>query len=149
VAADVPITGSKLTVVDNVLKPTKKKATFKSADVVINAGAEDPRVSGATIELVNPTPGFEQSVTFNLPPASWLPIGNPIQGYKYKDSLLVNGPVKTAQIKNNKQLKFTAKGATMSYAIGGFPQTQIGVVITTGRRASARRSAVSTRRTTA
>jgi hypothetical protein len=132
VAADVTITGSKLTVIDNVLKPTKKKATFKSADVLINAGVEDPRVSGATIELVNPTPGFEQSVSFTLPPAAWLAIGNPVQGYKYKDSLLVNGPVKTAQIRNGKQLKFTAKGATMAYGMGGFPQTEIGVVITIG-----------------
>ena len=132
VAADVPITGGKLTVIDNVLKPTKKKATFKSADIIISSGAEDPRVSGATIELVNPTPGFEQSVTFNLQAAAWLPIGNPIKGYKYKDSLLVNGPVKTAQIKDNKQLKFTAKGATMSYAMGGFPQTEIGVIVTIG-----------------
>lgn len=131
-ATDVPITGSKLTVVDHLLSPAKRKAVFKSSDPGIQAGTEDPRVSGATVELVNPTAGLEQSDTFTLPATGWLPIGDPPQGYKYKDSDLLHGPVKTAQIKNGKLVKFTAKGATMSFELGGVPQTEVGVIVTIG-----------------
>jgi hypothetical protein len=131
-AADVPISGKSLTVVDNPAKPNSRKAVFKSADSTIQLGVEDPRVTGATIELVNPTPGLEQSDVFTLPASGWTPIGSPPNGYRYKDAQLVNGPVKTAIIKNGRLVKFVAKGATMSFTLDGVPQTQIGVVATVG-----------------
>lgn len=131
-AADVPVSGGKLGIADNLTVPAKRKAVFKSGDAAINVGTEDPRIDGATIELVNPTPGLEQSDVFALPATGWTAIGNPPQGYKYKDSALLNGPIKAAQIKNGKLVKFTAKGASMTFTLGGAPQGQVGVVATFG-----------------
>ncbi len=131
-AVDVPVSGGKLGLADNLTVPAKRKAVFKSGDPGINVGTEDPRIDGATIELVNPTPGLEQSDVFALPASGWTAIGNPPQGYKYKDSALLNGPIKAAQIKNGKLVKFTAKGATMTFTLGGAPQGQVGVIATFG-----------------
>jgi hypothetical protein len=52
-AADVPVSGTSLTVVDNPVKPNSRKAVFKSRDEAISLGLEDPGVAGATVELVN------------------------------------------------------------------------------------------------
>ena len=131
-AADVPVVGGSLLVQDNPVKPTARKAVFKSTAVAISVGANDPRVTGVSVELVNSTPGLEQSDVFTLPASGWSAIGTPPSGYRYKDAKLLNGPVKSAIIRNGRLVKLVAKGATMSFTLEGVPQTQIGVVVSVG-----------------
>jgi hypothetical protein len=130
-AADVLISGGKLSLADNVANAAKRKAVFKSTDAGVGVGTGNPTVDGVTIEIVNPTPGIEQSDVFALPATGWVATGNPVNSYKYKDSALLNGPVKAAQIKNGKLVKFTAKGAQITFTLG-VPQTQVGLVIGIG-----------------
>lgn len=131
-AADIGVAGSGLTIVDPAGAPARRKAVFKASDPGVQTGTADPRTSGATLELVNPTTGLEQSDVFPMPAIGWKAIGSPPVGFKYHDAKLLLGPVKTALVKNGKLVKLVAKGAGVSFALGGVPQTQVGVVTTIG-----------------
>jgi hypothetical protein len=77
----------------------------------------DPTANGATFTIAL-TPGGTQCM--NLPASGWSAIGT--QGFKYKDALLANSPVKVALIKKapsgNFLLKVIAKSSAITVAPG-------------------------------
>jgi hypothetical protein len=64
---------------------------------------------------------------------TWFLVGKEGQnlGYKYKDSLLLHGPVKALAVKTGKQLKLTAKGSGLSHTLVANPNP-VDVVVTMG-----------------
>jgi cysteine-rich repeat protein len=113
--------------------PSKRTVVVLGKELLSsNTISGDPVGSGATVEIVaNGTSPSSQ--VFTLPAGAssgglpgWKALGNPIIGYTYKDALGVNGPVKSAVIKNpggTMLVKVSIKGAN-----GPGPQPHITVV---------------------
>lgn len=127
------LAGKKLTLKDNVT-PTKKGLTVTATPrqaVALGGPADDPTVNGGSLRVV----GTGIDDTYAMPAGNWLPIGKPAdrKGFKYKDSHLVSGPVKTAQVKAGSLVKASAKGAGLGHTLGSDP-SPIDVVLTIGTR---------------
>src|SRR5262249_990463 len=122
-----PLSGKKLTLKDNT-DPTKKGLSLLSKDPIAFPDA-DPTIEGATIRVKGAT--FDD--TYSLPASGWAPIGHAVdqKGFKYKDATLAFGPFKTAQIKTNKLVKASAKGAALGHELGSDP-SPVDVVVTIG-----------------
>jgi hypothetical protein len=136
-AAGTPIDGKKLSLKDDPADATKRKATVVSKDAAISLGAgngssDDPRASGATVRIVS-TAGDGFDDTYPLPQSGWQLVGREGEnkGYKYKDRLLTNGPVKSAIVKPGKLLKIAAKGSGIQHTLGADPNP-VDVVVTMG-----------------
>jgi hypothetical protein len=129
--------GAKLTLKDDLLDAAKKKVvlTSKDPDVTLGDGngtLDDPRVSGATVRIVSAA-GDTFDDTYTLPASGWRIIGTEGAdiGYRYKDKLLVHGPVKSATLKSAKQLKLAAKGSALGHTLVTDPNP-VDVVVTVG-----------------
>jgi cysteine-rich repeat protein len=104
----------------------RAKLTLRSKDPQISLGRgnfspDDPVLYGATLRVSSASGGFD--VTYELPAANWRYLGRPgrNQGYKYKDSALTAGPIKTAQIQRGKGAKLNGKGAGLGHTLGVDP----------------------------
>jgi acetyl esterase/lipase len=103
-AADQTVLGSQL-VVKNPSGPEKRKITVKAKESASdNTIVGDPTVSGATVTITaNGATSTEE--TYALPagtsPSNQKPYwsGDPVKGFKYRDSKGEKGPVKVAQLK--------------------------------------------------
>ncbi len=118
--ADVLVSGKTLTIKDNV-NPLKKKATFLSKDPSFTLGTLDPTKQFTFLQLVNPVT-FQASTGWSMPPTLWIAKKT---SFVYKDKLLTGcgdaGPcaVYAATLKNG-QIKISAKGPGMNYALFNF-----------------------------
>jgi cysteine-rich repeat protein len=114
-AEDRPVAGDRLTLKDPPAKPDSRSVKFKaSRDFAVDptTGA-DPRVVGATLEIMGGNPGDGNSGPVPLPAGLWIGLGKPegSKGYRFKDALRTDG-IKTVMI------KASTKGGTLSIAGG-------------------------------
>jgi hypothetical protein len=131
------ITGRQLSLRAKPGDPSKLRLSVRSKDSTItlgdgNSSADDPTMNGATLRQVT-SAGDEFDVTYNLPAVNWRYIGKPgdNKGYRYRDSTLAAGPIKSATIKDAKLIKAVGKGAALSFSLGHDPNP-VAVVLTTG-----------------
>ena len=128
---DQPLAGTKILLKDDP-DPDAKKLTMVAKDAVVLGGAgDDPTVVGASLRVSSA--GFDD--TYALPTGHWAYIGAPGdgKGFRYKDPLLTDGPVKKALVKAGKLVKATGKGAGLGHALGADPNP-VDVELTMGAR---------------
>ena len=110
-----------------------RKVLWKLFDSTVNLVGNPITEGGATLHI-KLTPGGDQCV--NMPAAGWTPIGS--IGFKYKDSGLVNGPVKVASVKKTPSGIFRLKvllktgGPTPISVVPGDPTTSYATNFTLG-----------------
>jgi hypothetical protein len=122
---DIPISGRKIVVKDNVVA-AKRKVAFVSKDQKLVAGALDPTDNGASFYLVDPSLG-QQSSVFDMPASNWESKNGK---YVYTDKGLVHGPVKKAKLRNGR-LKIVLKGIDIDFPVLGVaPLSEVGGVFT-------------------
>jgi hypothetical protein len=117
---------------------TKKQLKLISKDTAVDLGlgnmsSADPVTNGGSLRVVTAA-GDAFDDTYSMPAgASWSYIGDAGEnrGYKYKDSTLANGPVKTLLIKPGKMLKVLGKGSGLGHTLGANPDP-VNVVLTLG-----------------
>jgi cysteine-rich repeat protein len=104
----------------------RAKLTLRSKDPQLSLGRgnfspDDPVLYGAALRVRSASAGFD--VTYVLPAANWRYLGRPGRnlGYRYKDSALAAGPIKTAQIKRGSGAKANGKGAGLGHTLGVDP----------------------------
>jgi hypothetical protein len=130
------IGGSKLKIKDKDGAPEKRKLILISRDAGIVApppgSGADPTLVGALLRIRNPISGEQQII--ELPSAHWSGLGNPagVQGYKYRDSDLVDGPCKTVSIKPGNSLKAVCVGSQITFSLDETSQTAIALRLTGG-----------------
>ena len=132
---DEVLEGKSLRLTDNAARPTAKSAKVLSKDSTVDLGggngsADDPTVNGGSLRVQSTAGGFDN--TYPMPASGWSYIGKPGQGkgYHYKDAKLVNGPVKSATLKDGK-LQASAKGIGLGQTLGMNPDP-VSVVLLTG-----------------
>jgi hypothetical protein len=119
------INGKQLQLGDNA-DPAKKKLTILSKDSAIDIGngngsGDDPTSVGLTLRVESAGAGFDN--TYTLPAGRWKLLGKAGQnkGYKYTDSQLASGPIKSALYKPSPapgkpgQIQFTGKGSGLGH----------------------------------
>src|SRR5262249_27973371 len=100
---DETLLGTKLLMKADAAGGAKKKLTVQAKDPSItlgggNGSGDDPRTAGGDLRVV--ATGIDE--TYSLPAGSnWTLIGAEGQnvGYRYKDKLLANGPIKSALVR--------------------------------------------------
>ncbi len=111
---DVPVTGKKLFIKDNV-KPEKRRAIYLSKDKSFSTAGMDPTVNGAQFFFIGQSPSqFRQ---FLMPAIGWTEKKKPGQ-FVYKDKDQVNGPIVAAALKDG-IVKVVMNGAGMTFALRG------------------------------
>jgi glucose/arabinose dehydrogenase len=129
-----PVFGSKLTMKDNATNPDKKSLTFQAKDgIVLGPPSDDPTMAGGSLQVMSA--GFSPP-PYPLPAGNWTVIGKPAdhKGFKYKDSKLLAGPVKSVQVKTNKLIKASGKGSALGFSLGATSPDPVTVVLTIGAR---------------
>jgi hypothetical protein len=111
------VTGRKLVSKDPV-DPTLRKLTALSADGSILAGqpdaANDPRITGATLTLVDTSTLGSQAIP--LPAGNWTVRPKDARTkYVYKDADLSEGPCKLVTLANGKKLKLKCLGSGLTF----------------------------------
>jgi hypothetical protein len=132
--------GTKLVLKDDPTRPAKRKLVAVSKDVCVrlgggNGSVDDPRMSGANVRVVSAAgDGFDD--TYRLPASGWTIIGDEgaNAGYKYRDKLLTNGPVKSVTLKRARQLRLVAKGMALGHTLAANPDPVDVVLIVGGVR---------------
>jgi hypothetical protein len=131
VSIDVPVSGKKLLIRDNV-DATKRKAVYLSRDPTFTTAGLDPLSAGARFFLLNTT--VFQVDSFDLPAVGWTDRGN--GQFRYKDKDMLYGPIINARIKNG-LVKIVAKGDQMTYTLLDGPPSGQGTIsahlVLTGR----------------
>jgi hypothetical protein len=138
-AAGVPVhlAGKKLLLKSSLGDPAGLALAALSKDAGIELGggnfsADDPVISGGSLRVATMAgDGFD--ATYQLPAAAWSYVGaaGTNKGYKYKDALLAEGPIKLALVMNGKLVKAIGKGSGLTHSLGVDPRP-VAVVLTTG-----------------
>src|SRR5690606_29343925 len=91
-AVDRPIATTRLLLRDQT-HPKGARVVFRAVNVpaLASANVPDPRVSGATLEIVGNGPGDGASGIIPLPPSGWQPLDPPGSGYRYVDPAKPSG----------------------------------------------------------
>ena len=128
--------GKSLRLTDNASHQTRKSATALSKDSTVDLGggngsADDPTLNGGSLRVLSSTVGGFDN-TYSMPASGWSYIGKLGQGkgYHYKDSKLMNGPVKSATLKDGR-LQVSAKGSALLHTLGSNPDP-VSIVLQTG-----------------
>ncbi len=102
-AADIPIFGKQLLLKDPASGPEKRTVRFRDTkDPAIDpANAADPRINGATLEIVGRGAADGTSGVITLPGGQWTGLGHPAGSKGYKFAGPVNG-VKKITLKSGK-----------------------------------------------
>ena len=125
----------KLLLKDDPAKPEKRKFTlvakakFPSSEALVPpalGALTDPTEHGAMLEMYRPSGGASEYLRFFLPAELWEGVGpDASKGYKYKDKLGVESPIRTVVLRNG-LLKIVGKGAGL-YDLSLAPQTDFAV----------------------
>lgn len=93
-----------------------------------NGSSNDPTISDVTVRVVGA--GFDAS--YALPHNAWSYVGGAgnNKGYKYKDSSLAFGPIKTASFKS-RRITLNGKGAQLGHTLSANP-APVAVEVTVG-----------------
>jgi hypothetical protein len=96
-----------------------------------NSSLDDPTVFGGSLRIVSAAAGFDR--TYPLPAQNWSLVGNPgaNAGYKYRDTNLVAGPIKTVDLKTASSLDTSGLGAGLAFDLPTSPDP-VGVVLFIG-----------------
>ena len=131
---DQPVFGSKLTLKDNATNPAKKSLSMLAKDGIVLG--DDPTIAGGSLEVVSQVAGAAFDQCYPLPAGNWSVIGNLTdhKGFKYKDSKLLAGPVKSAQVKTNKLIKVRGKGSALGFSLGATSPDPVTVILSMGTR---------------
>jgi hypothetical protein len=135
--APVPVSGASLLLKDRATDATRRTLSFVAKDAAISTAPSslDPVANGATVQVYNAN-GSGESLCLSLPSAggSWTARGDASQPrYGYRDALAVNGPCKTASMKNGKlKLSCTAKHSPIAYSLDEPSQGAMAVRVTSG-----------------
>ncbi|MCW5889139.1 MAG: HtaA domain-containing protein [bacterium] len=127
--AGVPVASKTVLLKDAAGKPAKRGLTVAvSKQAAVVATSFDPVADGATLRVVSN--GFDGS--YLLPASNWVAIAKKgvVSGYKYADSKLLVGPIKSATLVNG-QLKISGKGAGLAHSLASQP-TDLAVVFSSG-----------------
>src|SRR6185369_4683663 len=91
----------------------------------------DPTHVGATFTLVNPT--TNETDVISLPASNWKGLGKPAgaKGWSYKDSKLLVGPCKGAQLKK-KGMKVQCKGTGITFSLDEADQQSLAAALDVG-----------------
>jgi glucose/arabinose dehydrogenase len=135
---DQLLSGKRLVLRDNPSDSTRKRINVTSKDTLINLGlsngsSADPVQHGGSVRVVT-SAGAMFDDTYPLPMGpSWSYIGNQgdNRGYRYKDPLLANGPIRTVMVRPGKVIKVVGKGAGLGHSLGTNPDP-VQVELTTG-----------------
>lgn len=124
------------------IEPNKRKFTFKSSAfqgspsgvIAPSYGSEgDPTAGGggATLTIYRVYGDADEAVVLPLPASRWEQSGSPLQpGYRYKDSMLEDSPIKKIRIRNG-TLSISGKGEGL-YTLEGAPQGQMALRLQLG-----------------
>jgi cysteine-rich repeat protein len=133
-AADHPIEGDRLRLRDTG-DPSRRVARFRAvAEPAIDlATFPDPRLGGATLEIVGTAPGDGSSGAIALDASLWRGLGDPpgSRGYRYVDRDLTTG-VRRVDVRGGApggRLVISARGANWPFVVQQ-PQEQIEVRLT-------------------
>lgn len=116
----VPIASKTVLLKDPAGKPDKRGLTIGvSKEPLVVATSFDPVADGALVRIV--ADGFDDS--YLLPASNWEAIAKKgvVSGYKYADSKLLVGPIKSAILVNG-QLKISGKGAALQHVLTTQPE---------------------------
>jgi hypothetical protein len=130
------LTGKRMFLKDYIPNPIRKRAVILCRDPSITIGggpgsADDPTLSGATVRIVSPSGGFDN--TYVLPADHWRFFGDLSEGkgYLYRDLRHEAGPIAYGGLKTAKLLKILGSGAGMMHALPTDPNP-VSVVLTVG-----------------
>jgi cysteine-rich repeat protein len=136
-AADRPVAGDRLVLKDPAGNPDRRSVRFRAAKdpAVDPTTGADPRVAGATLEVMGGNAGDGGTGPIQLSPAQWTGLGNPegSKGYRFKDPERTDG-VKSVLLKPGNaggRLVVTGGGSDWAYAITQ-PQGAIDFRLTVG-----------------
>jgi hypothetical protein len=96
-----------------------------------NGSQDDPTLFGGSLRLSSSAAGFDQ--TYPLPAANWSLMGKPgaNAGYKYRDTSLSAGPIKSIDLQTGSSLSANGLGAGLAFALPTSPDP-VGVVLSIG-----------------
>ncbi len=131
----IRVSGKMVLLADQDGVPAKRKLILQSKDPLLGVPAPesvgDPTLVGMKLTVLNPV--TLESDVFVLPASGWKGLGNPrgAKGYSYKDAKLLNGPCKTASLKQ-KSLKLTCQGAQIGFSLDEASQGVLAFELATG-----------------
>jgi hypothetical protein len=130
------LTGTKLVLFAPAGDPSSNTLDLlaKGSQITIGAGnssLDDPTVFGGSLRIVSAAAGFDR--TYPLPAQNWSIMGNQgaNAGYKYRDTNLVAGPIKTVDLKTGSTLDASGVGAGLAFDLLTSPDP-VGVVLFIG-----------------
>ena len=92
----------------------------------------DPRATGVTLYMRSNYTGSNSVDRYSLPASGWSVRGTK---YMYKDSRLVNGPIKAAKIDLlTGSVTINGKGAKLTHSLAVMPDSMDVVLLTGGQR---------------
>jgi len=122
-AADVMVSGKKLTLTASQTSPSKRKLAFVAVDAAIAAPFADPS-GGASLFLFGSNLDGQCRATIALPAGNWTAIkgDGARRGWRYKDATGSAGGIVKLQVRDGK-IVLTAKGANLPCDLSAAAQT--------------------------
>jgi len=100
-AADVLVSGGKLTIANNARKPAKRKLVFRTVDAAVAPPYADP-TTGASLFVFTSNQGGQCRALIDLPASRWSPIGHDgtARGWRYVDRAGSAGGVRKVVVRH-------------------------------------------------